>query len=234
MMYSGDKLSDIPDKQYLTIETEHAAEIIRGLDLSGIAYFAKAEENVIYLTFSADCKVVVDEIVAKAESGDYEELMLQLSENGSDGYAPLYAEIAEILHCAVGSVTSRPPEITDILAKTYINYWHSDRQTIQRALERIIDLNAETENELAVMERTDIHRKEMPDKEHLQMTQAVSDGEADRRRIAEGIIVEENRSVYLSAEARRRIMEEKRKHSSEQKHMEEREHEITRERKNYT
>ena len=101
-------------------------------------------------------------------------------------------------------------------------------------MERIIDLNPETENELAVMERTDIHRKEMPDKGHLQQTQAVSDGEADRRRIAESIIVEENRSVYLSAEARKRIMEEKRKHSSEQKHMEEREHEITRERKNYT
>ena len=56
MMYSGDKLSDIPNKQYLTVETAHAAEIIRGLDLSGIAYFAKAEDDVIYLTFSADCK----------------------------------------------------------------------------------------------------------------------------------------------------------------------------------
>ena len=231
MMYSGDKLSDIPDKQYLTVETARAAEIIRGLDLSGIAYFAKAEDDVIYLTFSADCKAVVDEIVAKAQSGDYEELMIQLSENGSNRYAPLYAEIAEILHCAVGSVTSRPPEIVDMLAKTYINYWLSDRQTIQRALERIIDLNADTENELAEMA---LKAEQPKQTDRVQQEQAMSDNEGNRKRIEDSIIIEANRSVYLTAEARKRIMEERRKQSSEQKHNEEREHEITRERKKFT
>ena len=122
MMYSGDKLCDIPDKQYLTVETAHAADIIRGLDLSGVSYFAKADDDVLYLTFSAKDKAAVDEIITKAESGEYEEMMLQLSESGADGYAPLYVEIADILHCAVGSVTSRPPEVVDTLAKTYINY----------------------------------------------------------------------------------------------------------------
>lgn len=146
MMYS----KQIPDKQYLTLKTVHAAEIIKGLEQSKIPYYVKVDDDTIYLTFSAESRSVVDEITKKAESGDYEEMMLSLSEKKSDGYVPIYKEIADILYCSVGSLTNRPPEIVEMIAKTYINYWHSDRQTIQKALECIIDLNAETESELSL------------------------------------------------------------------------------------
>lgn len=238
MMYSGDELKDIPNKQYMTIETAHAAEIVKGLDLSGVPYFAKHDENVMYLTFSAENRSAVDEIIRKAESGDYEEMMLQLSENKSDGYAPLIPEIAEILHCAVGSVTARPPELVETLAKTYINYWHSDRQTIQEALERIIDLNTETENEVMKHSITVNQQNNTPEKrvqsdmDDIRHTQAVALGAEERRRIEDGIIIEQNRSVYLSREAHKRLAEEKRRKSSAKAHSE-KEKEIERERKKF-
>ena len=72
----------------------------------------------------------------------------------------LIQEIAEILNCSVNELQSKPHEMLDILAKTYINYWYSDRQTIQNALERITDLNRETENELTeLMQKPDIPEK---------------------------------------------------------------------------
>lgn len=219
MIYGGDELKDIPNKQYMTIGTAHAAQIVKGLDLSGIPYFAKHDENVMYLTFSAENRSAVDEIIRKADSGDYEEMVLQLSESKADGYAPLIPEIAEILHCAVGSVTARPPELVDTLAKTYINYWHSDRQTIQEALERIIDLNTETKNEVMEHSISVIQQNNTPEKrvqsdmDGIQHTQAVALGAEERRRIEDGIIVEQNRSVYLSREAHKRLAEEKRRKS---------------------
>ena len=236
MMYSGHELNEIPDPEYLTLETAHAAVIIRGLDLSGIVYHAKADENVVYLAFSAGDRPIVDEIAAKAESGDYEEMMLSLSENGSDGYAPLYQEIADILHCAVGSVTSCPPEVIESLAKTYINYWHSDKQTIQRALERIIDLNTETENELAEMSLAVTMQNNTPEKrmqseaEDRSHSQAAADRETDRKRIEDSIIIEADRSVFLSAEARKRLAEDKKRQTTAQEH---REQENTRERRKF-
>ena len=137
MTESGNEIQAITDKQYLTVNSGHGAEIVKGLDLSGIPYFAKFDESVIYLTFSSANKDSVDEIIRKSDKFP------------DSDYLSLLPEIADILHCTVSELQSRPHEMLDILAKTYINYWHSDRQTIQNALERITDLNHETENELA-------------------------------------------------------------------------------------
>ncbi|MEE5993715.1 MAG: hypothetical protein V3G42_10800 [Oscillospiraceae bacterium] len=137
MTESGNLIQAITDKQYLTVNSGYGAEIVKGLDLSGIPYFAKFDESVIYLTFSSANKDSVDEIIRKSDKFP------------DSDYLSLLPEIADILHCTVSELQSRPHEMLDILTKTYINYWHSDRQAIQNALERITDLNRETENELA-------------------------------------------------------------------------------------
>lgn len=148
MIESGNQIQAITDKQYLTVNSGHGAEIVKVLDLSGIPYFAKFDESVIYLTFSSANKNSVDEIIKKSDKFP------------DSDYLSLLPEIADILHCSVNELQSRPHEMLDILAKTYINYWYSDRQTIQNALERITDLNRETENETAeILLKPDIPEK---------------------------------------------------------------------------
>ena len=148
MTESGNLIQSITDKQYLTVNSGYGAEIVKGLDLSGIPYFAKFDESVIYLTFSSANKDSVDEIIKKSDKFP------------DSDYLSLLPEIADILHCSVNELQSRPHEMIDILTKTYINYWHSDRQTIQNALERITDLNRETENETAeILLKPDIPEK---------------------------------------------------------------------------
>ena len=148
MTESGNKIQEITDKKYLTVNSGHGAEIVKSLDLGNIPYFAKFDENVIYLTFSSEHKNAVDEIIKKSDK--YPDA----------DYLSLLPEIAEILNCSVNELHSIPHEMLDILSKTYINYWYSDRQTIQNALERITDLNRETENELTeLMQKPDIPEK---------------------------------------------------------------------------
>ena len=148
MIESGNQIQAITDKQYLTVNSGHGAEIVKGLDLGNIPYFAKFDESVIYLTFSSANKNSVDEIIKKSDKFP------------DSDYLSLLPEIADILHCSVNELQSRPHEMLDILAKTYINYWYSDRQTIQNALERITDLNRETENETAeILLKPDIPEK---------------------------------------------------------------------------
>ena len=118
MTESGNEIQAITDKQYLTVNSGHG------------------DESVIYLTFSSANKDSVDEIIKKSDKFP------------DSDYLSLLPEIADILHCTVSELQSRPHEMLDILTETYINYWHSDRQAIQNALERITDLNRETENEL--------------------------------------------------------------------------------------
>ena len=137
MTESGNLIQAITDKQYLTVNSGYGAEIVKGLDLSGIPYFAKFDESVIYLTFSSANKNSVDEIIKKSDKFP------------DSDYLSLLPEIADILHCSVNELQSRPHEM-----------WYSDRQTIQNALERITDLNRETENETAeILLKPDISEK---------------------------------------------------------------------------
>ena len=109
MTESGNLIQSITDKQYLTVNSGYGLEIVKGLDLSGIPYFAKFDESVIYLTFSSANKNSVDEIIKKSDK--FPDL----------DYLSLLPEIADILHCSVNELQSRPHEMLDILAKTYIN-----------------------------------------------------------------------------------------------------------------
>ena len=118
------------------------------LDKCSIPYFARFNDSEISLTYDNDYAVSVSEIIAKAMSGDYEEMVLKIqSRKNPDGYKVFLPEIAEVLNTSVSFLKSRPDEVQEGICKAYVNLWYCDTDTIKRELSGMLKINFSTEND---------------------------------------------------------------------------------------
>lgn len=141
----GIEVSAIQNREFIRIETDKAQAIVVALDKSNIPFSARFGDAEMVLTYDGSYKEQVEEIIAKAQSGDYEALLRELQVYGvPDGYYRLLGEVAEVLNTTIGTLQSRPDEVQLALCKTYVNFWLCDKVTIQRELERIHTLNGRT------------------------------------------------------------------------------------------
>lgn len=141
----GIEVSAIKNREFIRIETDKAQAIVVALDKSNIPFSARFGDAEMVLTYDGSYKEQVEEIIAKAQSGDYEALLRELLVYGEpDGYYRLLGEVAEVLNTTIGTLQSRPDEVQLALCKTYVNFWLCDKVTIQRELERIHTLNGRT------------------------------------------------------------------------------------------
>ena len=141
----GIEVSAIQNREFIRIETDKAQAICIALDKGGIPFSARFGDAELVLTFDGSYKEQVEDIIAKAQSGEYEALLRELQVYGEpDGYYRLLGEVAEVLNTTIGTLQSRPDEIQLALCKTYVNFWLCDKVTIQRELERIHTLNGRT------------------------------------------------------------------------------------------
>ena len=139
---SGTDIATIENRQFIRIETDKAQEIVIALDKSGIPFSARYGETEIVLTYDGSFKEQVENIIAKATSGDYEALLRELHVYGEpDGYYRLLGEVAELLNTTIGALKNRPDEIQLALCKTYVDFWLCDTPTLQRELDRVIAVN---------------------------------------------------------------------------------------------
>lgn len=151
---SGIEITAIKNREFIRIETDKAQEIAIALDKSGIPFSARFSDAEMVLTYDGSYKEQVEEIIAKANSGDYEALLRELQVYGEpDGYYRLLGEVAELLNTTIGTLQSRPDEIQLALCKTYVNFWLCDKVTLQRELERIHTLNGRTVSDIQEYER---------------------------------------------------------------------------------
>lgn len=142
---SGIEITAIKNREFVRIETDKAQEIAIALDKSGIPFSARFGDAEMMLTYDGSFKEQVEDIIAKAQSGEYEALLRELQVYGEpDGYYRLLGEVAEVLNTTIGTLQSRPDEVQLALCKTYVNFWLCDKVTIQRELERIHTLNGRT------------------------------------------------------------------------------------------
>lgn len=142
---AGTDITAIRNKEFIRIETDKAQAICIALDKGGIPFSARFGDAEMVLTFDGSFKEQVEDIIAKAQSGEYEALLRELQVYGEpDGYYRLLGEVAEVLNTTIGTLQSRPDEIQLALCKTYVNFWLCDKVTIQRELERIHTLNGRT------------------------------------------------------------------------------------------
>ena len=84
---AGIDIASIANKEFIRIDTDKAQEICVALDKSGIPFSARYGENEMVLTYDGSYKEQVEEIIAKAQSGDYGALLRELQVCGEpDGY----------------------------------------------------------------------------------------------------------------------------------------------------
>ena len=141
----GIEVSAIQNREFIRIETDKAQAIVVALDKSNIPFSARFGDAEMVLTYDGSYKEQVEDIIAKAQSGEYEALLRELQVYGEpDGYYRLLGEVAEVLNTTIGTLQSRPDEVQLALCKTYVNFWLCDKVTIQRELERIHTLNGRT------------------------------------------------------------------------------------------
>ena len=106
------------------------------------------------LTYDGSCKEQVEDIIAKAESGNYEALLRELQVYGEpDGYYRLLGEVADLLNTTIGALQNRPDEVQLALCKTYVDFWLCDTPTLQRELDRVISVNGRTMSDIQEHEK---------------------------------------------------------------------------------
>ena len=151
---AGTDITTIRNKEFIRIETDKAQAICIALDKGGIPFSARFGDAELVLTFDGSYKEQVEDIIAKAQSGEYEALLRELQVYGEpDGYYRLLGEVAEVLNTTIGTLQSRPDEVQLALCKTYVNFWLCDKVTLQRELERIHTLNGRTVSDIQEYER---------------------------------------------------------------------------------
>lgn len=150
---SGQDLRNINDKCFARHNTVHAKQAVLALDKCNVPYFAKFSDSCIALTYDGSYADTVDEIIRKAQSGDYEQMMLEITDRtNQDGYKILLPEIAELLHTTVGTLKMRPDEIQESLCRTYVNLWFCDLPTIKRELQKILNISPIPEQEESLLD----------------------------------------------------------------------------------
>lgn len=146
---AGIDVTSIANKEFIRIDTDKAQEICVALDKSGIPFSARYGETEMVLTYDGSCKEQVEDIIAKATSGNYEALLRELQVCGEpDGYYRLLGEVAELLNTTIGALKNRPDEVQIALCKTYVDFWLCDTPTLQRELDRVISVNGITMSDI--------------------------------------------------------------------------------------
>ena len=157
---SGVDVGTISNKEFTRFETTKASDIVIALDKSGIPFSARYGETEMVLTYDGSFKEQVEDIIAKAESGDYEALLRELQVYGEpDGYYRLLGEVAELLNTTIGALKNRPDEIQLALCKTYVDFWLCDTPTLQRELDRVISVNGRTVSDIQEHEKIKVKAK---------------------------------------------------------------------------
>ena len=157
---SGTDIATIENRQFIRIETDKAQEIVIALDKSGIPFSARYGETEMVLTYDGSFKEQVEDIIAKATSGEYEALLRELQVYGEpDGYYRLLGEVAELLNTTIGALKNRPDEIQLALCKTYVDFWLCDDATIRCELDRVISVNGRTLSDIQEYEKSKVQDK---------------------------------------------------------------------------
>lgn len=157
---SGIEITAIKNREFVRIETDKAQEIAIALDKSGIPFSARFGDAEMMLTYDGSFKEQVEDIIAKAQSGEYEALLRELQVYGvPDGYYRLLGEVAELMNTTIGTLQARPDEIQLALCKTYTDFWLCDDASIQRELDRVISVNGRTVSDIQEHEKIKTQKK---------------------------------------------------------------------------
>ena len=139
---TGIELTRIKNRVHKRYNTANAVKILHALDKGNVPHFAKYDDKALALTYDSTYTAVVNEIIAKTESGVFDEILLEIkNKKNKNGCRILLPEVADILEVSIGTLKNRPDEMIDALCLAYIKLWHCDRLTTKRELNEIIRVN---------------------------------------------------------------------------------------------
>ena len=150
----GIEISAIQNREFIRIETDKAQALVVALDKSNIPFSARFGDAEMSFIYDGKHKEQVEEIIAKAQSGNYEALLRELQAyREPDGYYQLLGKVAELLNTTIGALQNRPDEVQLALCKTYVDFWLCDTPTLQRELDRVISVNGRTMSDIQEHEK---------------------------------------------------------------------------------
>lgn len=162
MQQTGVNLNEIPDKNYRTVSTSNAENIVKGLNISGIIFSGKYDDTKIVLAFSKSDSERVDEIIERCERSKPE----------INDYAEIFPEIAICLNTSVSAIESRPNDIKMMLSQIYIDNFYGDQISIKKALAKVIEVNSQTAEEIQKADENKGQKNNSPEKQ-----QSINEGD---------------------------------------------------------
>lgn len=190
MQQTGVNLNEIPDKNYRTVSTSNAENIVKGLNISGIIFSGKYDDTKIVLAFSKSDSERVDEIIERCERSKPE----------INDYAEIFPEIAICLNTSVSAIESRPNDIKMMLSQIYIDNFYGDQISIKKALAEVIDVNVQTSEEISQAEKenitAEIPKSQEKNSGHFSFKWLMEQDRKNRENNKQTVIYEENNVRY--------------------------------------
>lgn len=149
---SGSDIQSIENRRFVTISTDDAENIVKGIEQSGMIYSARFDDKKLSLVYSEHDKDRMDEILHKANNEAIERV--RSYQSGESDVLSLLPEIAELMKTSVSHLKRQPYDLQERLADTYVNYWYSDSATMLSALKSVMMLDRNAEAEIEAHEHT--------------------------------------------------------------------------------
>lgn len=221
----GDDNFSKENRRYAYLSTNRGNIIATALSASGIPHSGTFSETEMRFSYDADYKDSVDEIISKANSSEYDEMLREIKEKKDDsGYLILLPSVAYYLHLTEGTLRQRPDDLQIQLCQMFTQLWCCDAPTIQRELTSVLNANRQTEQDMEEAREREIQQNNTPEKREavnmadIQHRQNVVKGDEDHQAKAEMSEKEEVRTGLISREVIRRQAEMiKHKQSTKQK-----------------
>lgn len=201
-------------REYVTLDTDKGKLLAIALKTSGVPHIGTFTDKQMRFSYDADYKDTVDEIVKKASSDEFEEMLREIKTHKDDSsYLVLLPSVAHYLNVTEGTLRNRPNELQVQLCRMFTRLWYCDTPTIQRELTRAYTANRQTERDLEEAKEREVQQNNTPEKRETvyfadtQHRQNVLKGDEDHRDKADLADKEEVRTGLISREVIRRQAE---------------------------
>ena len=214
IFYFGEDNFPIDNREYVSLDTEKGKLLAIALEICGVPHTGTFTDKQMKFAYDADYKDTVDEIVKKAGTDDYDEMLREIKAHKDDsGYLVLLPTVAHYLNTTEGALRNRPNELQVHLCQMFTRLWYCDTPTIQRELTRAYTANRQTERDLEEAREREIQQNNTPEKRDAvyfadtQHRQNVGKGVEDHNAKADLTDKEEARTGLITREVLRRQAE---------------------------
>ena len=133
------------NRDYISLNTSEGLRITIALVVSGVPFVGSFDKSRITFAYDADYKDTVQEIIGKASSKKFDNLLREVKEHEGDDCLYFLPTVAKILRMTEGTLRNRAQDVQLSMCKHYTDVWLCDEVTIHRELEDVMMLKVKAE-----------------------------------------------------------------------------------------